>query len=128
MDMKMPGCCTLCDAPLFEIIKVHAEGYLKGLPETFGAPSKNAWRVTFVTMNGTRTDMTFCEDCLPKIDDNMSKIHNKVVRAFIFERGHPRSDQKTHDESMMRSINNSILGVLSKERWVDLIEREYGST
>mgnify|MGYP001611467095 CR=1 FL=1 len=61
---KIAGCCSLCDAPAFEVKAVWDEGEKRaGEPKQLGAANSGTTRVTFLLLDGRRTDMTFCGDC-----------------------------------------------------------------
>ena len=60
---KIPGCCSLCDEPAFEIKAVWDDGAHKGEPKAIGQPNDGTVHVSFLLLSGGFTDMTFCANC-----------------------------------------------------------------
>lgn len=86
-DYKIAGHCTTCDAECFEIIERWGEHERRpGEPKRIGAPLDGATRITFLLVDGSRMDLTFCKDCAAGLtDDSYSSIWQKVLRSWTRE-------------------------------------------
>ena len=83
--MKKTGCCTLCDAEVYEVIDRHPAGHpYEGNPRTLGPALKNMRKLTFALADGTTCQMTFCTECKPT-PENMPDIWKKVLEATMYE-------------------------------------------
>ncbi len=80
--MKRPGCCTLCETPVREIVSKHTKGKLKGEAIQFGPWEENAWRVTYLLSDDSTADITFCHDHL---DGNYDEIWKTCTDRFLWE-------------------------------------------
>ena len=60
---KLPGRCSVCDEPVFEVVQVWNDGPMQGRARKFGPPLEGAKRATVVLTNGTRSDFTLCGTC-----------------------------------------------------------------
>ena len=118
---KIAGCCALCDKPLFEIIRKYTEGPRTGEPADFGKPNPDARRVTFLLLDGTTTDMTFCESC----DTPLAQVWCRNMAAFAFEfenRSNPLTEKQYEQQrkDLVKLADNIPLGVLSTRKWSDI--------
>lgn len=80
--MKRPGCCTLCETPVREVVSKHTKGKLKGEAIEFGPWMENAWRVTYLMSDGSTADITFCPECF---DGDFEEIQKKYTERFLWE-------------------------------------------
>lgn len=101
--MKRLGHCTLCETQVFEMPN----------PSRIGAPRENARRVTFVLMDGTQADCTFCDECVVS-PESLPAIHRAWMEAWRREGGPDPISQ----------VDNVPIGVLFEESWQDAILRE----
>ncbi len=131
-DVKKYGCCTFCDAEVYEIKTYFPEGPLQGFPRKTGRPLPSAWRIDYVLTDGSSTTLTSCETCVPKMTDaaNFPAIWAKVVRSFMFEeqpevRAALPANQRTvaEQEHILNELTvlsqNLPVGVLSSMRRTD---------
>lgn len=87
--MKSTGCCTICDKEVFDIL----ERYPSYLPDgtkhphseearKVGLALPDAKRVTFVLLDGSHCDLTFCSNCTP---GKISDMWKKCIESTIFD-------------------------------------------
>lgn len=107
--MKRPGYCTLCEEPVFKF-----DG---GRPSF---PLETAWRVNFLLTDDTSADITFCDDCLTDITENMDKIWEICLERFDFEeRDRPPSPEK--DAIIAHLKDQHLVREQARTRWDTLI-------
>ena len=80
--MKRPGCCTLCETPVREVVSKHTKGKLKGEAEQFGPWLMNAWRLTYLMSDGSTADITFCDEHL---EGDFDEIWQICKDRFLWE-------------------------------------------
>jgi len=115
---KIPGCCSLCDEPAFEVLQVWDEGEKRaGEPKRLGPPIGGTTRVTFLLMNGRRTDMTVCGNCAGSLTpEHYPLLWQKNLAGWLREQdGNP---EKFKDE-----FANGLLAELGRIEWKELIEQ-----
>ena len=116
-EHKMPGCCSLCDTPAFEILARWDEGEKRaGEPKRLGPPNPGTTRVTFMLMNGHITDMTFCGACAPALK---SKDYTKLWRKNLA--GWTR-EQNGKTEKFAHEFANGLLAEVKRTTWQELIQ------
>ena len=110
-NVKRPGCCTLCDAEVFEVVRRNPE---TRAPIQVGRPLETAMRVTFLLQSGSQMDLTFCRACTDKLaPHDYAGIWKRVLASWIAESGkdHPGvAEQKA----------NALLTVFRIKRWADV--------
>lgn len=91
---KKAGCCTMCDAEVFECMARYQEGEARpGEMKRIGKPKDDAVRATFLLESGEVMDLTFCRDCYEGLDEvDYMEIWNKVLRSWVGELGDGRPD------------------------------------
>lgn len=60
-EFKIPGCCTWCDAEVFEVLQRNPE---TRAPIRIGAPLDTAYRVHYRVSDGSMCSLAFCENCV----------------------------------------------------------------
>ena len=91
--MKTLGHCTLCDKEVFEIIRRYPSYLPNGSdhpyanePMKVGKPLPDAKRVSFVLLDGSRCDLTFCSTCEPgKLSDMWKLCIDATIKAALPE-------------------------------------------
>jgi hypothetical protein len=115
MTHKIPGCCSLCDEPCFEIMARWDEGEKRaGEPKRLGAPNPDAVRVSFQLFDGSIGDFTFCGSCAAKL--------NPAHYALLWQRnlaGYLREQNGVTDK-FIEQFNNGILCEVTRELRKDL--------
>jgi len=86
-DVKKTGCCTLCDAEVYEIISYFPDGPLLGFPRKIGKALPNAYTVDYILTEGSIASLTCCESCRADMINEafFPAIWAKVMRSFMFE-------------------------------------------
>lgn len=81
--IKLLGCCTSCDQPVFEISLKYKDGHpLEGEHRTVGSPLPEAQVVGLVTLEGSVMEVTFCLDCLDQLTpDDFPEMWGKICRT-----------------------------------------------
>lgn len=118
VNHKIPGCCSICDQPAFEVMAVWDAGEKRaGEPKRLGGPLEGTTRITFLLLNGRRTDMTFCGECSASLaPENYQTLWRKNLAGYLREQdGNP---EKFKDE-----FANGILAEMGRVTWKELIER-----
>ena len=140
-DRNMAGCCTACGEELAEVIEIWTsesagrDSPLVGEVRRFGPMYDTAIRLAITLSDGTETNWTVCENCLPDINDNLAEIWKGVIKAFAFDwKAKPWMFGQTMNQEqldfqardLLRVASLAPLGILYSERWVDYFERENG--
>jgi hypothetical protein len=117
-DFKVSGCCTWCDEECFEVLTRWQEGErYPGEPRRLGPPLSGATRVTFLLIDGSRADMTFCGKCVNDISpQKYTAIWRKVIRSWGREmRETPDTPGRT--QWFRSQFENGILGEMGRILW-----------
>jgi hypothetical protein len=101
--MKHLGHCTLCEKQVFE---------MPG-PGELGAPFEGARRVTLALMDGSQTDLTFCDECVV-VPEQMPRIHRIMLEAWAAECG----------PDPIAQIDNVPFGIIFDQSWRDALRKE----
>ena len=123
-EYQHAGCCAKCNEPCFEIRQVWGpEERYPGEPKRLGFPVPGAVRVSFVLMDGSRADMTFCGDCNGDLtDEDRVEIWRRVLRGW--KREMDTSDPgKAYPDWYATHFNNGILSEMGR---VSLTEQSNG--
>ncbi len=132
LEHKLAGCCTLCDKPVFNIIKKYPNNHLlAGEPRTVGEPLATAMRLTLLLSGGENMDLTFCSDC-DVSPDTFPAIWKKVMGSFkreldpVYVKALNPSFISTPEQMAFRRktirdfVFNLPLFILSKEKWSEI--------
>lgn len=105
-EFKITGMCTICDAECYEIISLwKAHEHRPGEPKSVGRVLDHAVKVTFMLMDGTLADLTFCAMCASACDlDKYTEIWRKVMRSWIREQ-----NGGDHSSWMPQQFSNGLL-------------------
>ena len=112
MSPKILGACTRCDKNVFEVVRTDTQ---TRLPLELGAAHDDAMRVTFILVNGTRMDLTFCADCASTlVPAEFPHIWQRVMLSWISESGadHP---------AVKANVANGILGIVGMKPWKEVV-------
>lgn len=108
---KIAGCCSCCDMLCFEVTAVREDGK----PKTFGRPNDGATRITFLLLNGRRTDMTFCGACAGSLDPQWyATLWRKNLSGWLREQG-------GNTEKFKHEFANGILCEIGRITWKELV-------
>lgn len=112
---KIPGCCSLCDEPAFEILAVWDAGEKRaGEPKRLGPPLDGSVRVTFLLLNGRRTDMTFCVGCAETLSpEHYPMLWRKNLAGYLRE-------QDDNPEKFSDEFGNGLLTEMGRTTWKEL--------
>ena len=115
-EYKISGCCTLCDAPCFEVMQVYeAHERNPGEPKRLGPAMDGAMRVSFMLLDGTKADMTFCGECAANLSaEHYIEIWRKVMRSWRREMSEPYPDW------FNRSFANGIAAEMGRATWKEI--------
>lgn len=114
-EFKIAGACTTCDEPCFEVLQVWDEnGKYPGEPRRLGPPLPGSMRVSFMLMDGSRADLTFCGKCAGDLDaTHYTGIWRKVIRSWIRE-----SQGKCGEQAWFRAeFFNGLLAEMGRISW-----------
>lgn len=125
-EPKRVGCCSWCDAEVYEVVTRYGEGPLAGFPRQLKGPLPGAHQVHYVLVDGSRCALTSCAACLGSITDpaNLPSLWERVIVTFVFEErddvrtampSPPRTaEQKQANQAgILRLMTNPPLGVLA---------------
>lgn len=119
-EFKITGHCTTCDCEVFEIITRQAEHERRpGEPKRIGGPLDNAIRITFLLFDGTKTDLTFCEDCAADLEPaRYVAIWRKNLRSWMRELS-GRQDELP--DWLVKQFSGGLLCELGRKKWKELL-------
>lgn len=113
-EFHVSGSCIRCGEMCFEVLAVWGgnERY-PGEPKRLGPANPDATRISFVLMDGTRADLTFCGKCSEVLTPaDYTPIWRKVIRGWNREmKDAPRP--KWYREA----FNNGLLGEMGRVKW-----------
>ncbi|MEE8327058.1 MAG: hypothetical protein V3R58_08500 [candidate division NC10 bacterium] len=133
MSEKRVGCCSLCNQEVFEAVSRWPSGFvLEQQIADVGAPVKGARRVTFLLVNGSLCDMTFCDRCDP-VASNLAKLWKKVCttmakeldpkyRAEIGAKQQTDEQRTQSEDNLINLFNNPPVGVLYEQPWSEVVK------
>ena len=109
---KIAGCCTTCDTAVYEVLAVYEAHHERaGEPKATGKPIGNAVRIGFGLYDGTRADLTFCEECALQLEPSQYvEIWRKVLRSWMREQA---QDEK-HKKWFLPQFANGLLAELGR--------------
>ena len=119
-DVKLSGCCTLCDEPVFEVVARWQEGERHaGEPRRLGPPLDHARRITFLLLDGSTNDLTFCASCMESLTPaQYPAIWQKNLRSWQRELNEKPGSSMTWLE---KQFGNGLLCELVRKTWKELI-------
>lgn len=83
---KQVGCCTCCDGECYEITERYPQGHVyEGQPRRVRHQYETAQRVDFLLSDGTRMDITCCDDCGTVPVEDYPKLWAKLLRSWARE-------------------------------------------
>jgi hypothetical protein len=110
MTAKVAGCCSKCD---LEVFAVRQRDKKTGLPVRLGAPSDDAMRLTFLLMDGSRMDLTFCRDCASNLaPTDLAALWRRVMESWVHE-------SPSHQWPRTQ-VNNGIVALLGAKAWKEV--------
>jgi len=128
--IKQPGLCTLCATECFEIVTRYDSGFphLEGRVRQVANPLDLAWRVALVLFDGSHADLTFCEDCLPEVENRIPEIYRTMIESCQDEisdgfRGNVGLNLFSEEEKavhLQMLLDRPPLGILYKVKWSEV--------
>lgn len=113
---KIAGCCSVCDAPCFEVLARWDDGDRRpGEPKSLGMPLEDSVRITFLLFNGHRTDMTFCGACAESLDPKRyALLWRRNLAGWLRE-------QNGKTEKFTNEFSNGLLCELGRKQWKEVV-------
>lgn len=111
MNPKFIGCCSKCDKEVFKVERRNPE---TRAPVTVSTPYEDAERLTFVLVDGTRMDLTFCTACADSLQPGeFPFLWQRVMASWVAESG--------ADHPWLKSQrDNGILGFIARKRFKEI--------
>lgn len=118
--IKLPNCCTMCDEPIWEPIKIVPADLPKAgrILRAGKLIDDDAVRVTFVMSDGTQCSMSLCGKCSTSYDMNL--MWKKNLTAIAEEVDESGNDK--HRETLGKMANEFPLGELYRQKWKDMAD------
>lgn len=120
-NYKIIGHCTLCDGECFDILERYAAGERRpGEPKRIGQPHDGATRITFLLLDGSRMDLTFCAACTSRLTtESYTPIWRKVIRSWTRE----FEEKGTADRPRWfnKQFENGLLSEMSRTPMKDVL-------
>lgn len=115
-EHKISGCCTVCDELCFEVLaRWETHERYPGEPKRLGPPMNGATRVTFLLLDGSRADFTFCGDCAAALNPGAyQEIWRKALRSW------KRELSETAKPWFATQFRNGILTEMGRIAWKDV--------
>jgi hypothetical protein len=115
-DFKISGACTCCDELCFEVLARWSENErYPGEPKRLGPPYESTTRVTFLLLDGSRADFTFCGTCAESLNPGQyTDIWRKALRSFR------REMSETAKPWFATQFVNGILAEMGRVKWREL--------
>lgn len=115
-EYKIAGHCTTCNCECFHIVERNGEDERRpGEPKRVGKPHDDTVRITFLLINGSRMDLTFCGHCANSITpSDYTPIWQKVMRSWtreIEEKGVeiPAWFQKQYENGLLSEMGRQLV-------------------
>jgi hypothetical protein len=114
---KIAGCCSLCDEPAFEVMaRWDQDEKRAGEPKRLGPPNEGTMRVTFLLLNGSRTDMTLCGTCADSLSaEHYATLWRKNLAGWLRE-------QDGNPEKFRQEFASGIVCELGRKSLKELIQ------
>lgn len=115
MSHKIPGCCSRCDEPAFEVMSRWDIGEKRfGEPKRLGKPLNGTIRVSFLLLAGSCGDFTFCASCAEALSqDDYTTLWRKNLAGWLRE-------QDGDPEKFKNEFANGLLCELGRVPWSEL--------
>ena len=104
--MKRPGYCTLCEEPVFK--------FAEGKPFF---PLEMAWRVDFLLSDKTIASITFCEECLKNLSENLERVWEICLERFDYEEKQRQKPSPEADAMIAHLKEQHLVRIQSETRW-----------
>lgn len=111
MTPKLLGCCAKCDREVYDIAQRDSA---TRQPIRLGAAHEDATRVTFLLLNGTRMDLTFCKPCADGLQPHdYPFLWQRVMCSWVAQSGadHPWPKSQT---------DNGIMAIAYVQPWKEV--------
>lgn len=110
MTPKLIGCCSKCDAEVFDIVKRDEDRK----PIQVGPAHDDAVRVTFRLAAGPYMDLTFCKPCSDGLTpDDYPFLWQRVMLSWVDQTGSEHPWPKSQ-------VDNTILGLTHRQLWKEI--------
>lgn len=107
MTPKRVGACSKCDEDVFDLITKEP------LARKVGAAHENAMRATFILVDGTRMDLTFCAHCLETLTpQDYPWLWRRVQLSW--------EDQSPNHPNQKHHVDNGIMALDCSQSWKDV--------
>lgn len=118
---KIAGHCTLCGEECFNIIERYSDTERRpGEPKRIGLPHDGTTRITFLLIDGTRMDLTFCQTCTASLTaDSYPSIWQKVIASWAREL--EEKGETERPDWFNRQFDNGMLSEMSRVLVKDLL-------
>ena len=115
-DFKISGACTSCNDLCFEVLARWSENErYPGEPKRLGPAMNGSTRVTFLLLDGSRADFTFCGKCAESLNPGQyPDIWRKALRSF------QREMSETARPWFNTQFVNGILAEMGRVKWTEL--------
>jgi hypothetical protein len=108
MKPKLTGCCSRCDVEVFDVVTRDPE---TRHPKRLGRAHEDAMRVSFLLVNGSRMDLTFCAACANELQPaDYPALWTRVMVSWVAE-------GQQDNEWAKSQVNNGIVGLLHQQPW-----------
>lgn len=118
---KIAGACTVCNQTCFEVLQTWGNGErYPGEPKRLGRPEAGAVRITFLLLDGSKADLTFCGDCAELLAPSQyTDIWRKVMRSWDREMRVSGQDPNAQDW-YVKQFGNGLLVELNRTPWTEI--------
>jgi len=111
MTHKLIGCCSSCDAEVFDIVQRNPE---TREPTKVGASHDDAMRAAFLLADGSLMDLTFCRECASTLEPaTFPMLWQRCMASWIKQSGADHPWVKTQND-------NGIMGLVRVISWKDV--------
>lgn len=122
---KIAGCCTRCDQHCFNVLAVWGpDEMLPGEPKRLGGSLEGATRITFRLLDGTHTDLTFCESCAAELSSaDYVELWQKNLRSWKRQLDRKPADAPARErrpEWFGQQFTNGLLCEIGRQLWMEL--------
>ncbi len=110
MTPKLIGCCSSdgCDKEVFEIVRRDSTA---SQPLKVGPATEDAVRATFLLVDGSKMDLTFCRECADKLEPTVfPMLWQRCMLSWIKQSG-------VKHTWVAEQRKNGIMGLLRTQPW-----------
>lgn len=117
-EYKIAGCCTTCDEPCFDVVSTWGENErYPGEPKRLGHVIGDATLISFMLLDGSKCDMTFCAGCSESLTAaQYTEIWFKVCRSW---RREMQASGAPVPDWYYQQMDNGILSEMGRVLWKD---------